>query len=562
MKIKKANFETFDYVTSNPPFSLSNWSTGFNPGDDHYGRFLGYGIPPDKNGDYAFLLHIIKSLKSTGKGAIILPHGVLFRGGAEAEIRKNILEKCLIKGIIGLPPNLFYGTGIPACIIVIDKENASQQLSLPLSKRGIFIIDAGKGFMKDGNKNRLREQDIHKIVDVFNNQKEVPKFSRFISLKEISDPKNDFNLNIPRYIDSQEEEDIQDVEAHLVGDIPNADIDALQEYWDVYPSLKNDLFGKSKRKNYSQPKVDKEHVKQAIFNHPEFTGFIKEMDKLFNNWKKRNTESLKGLKKGFKPKQTIHVIAEDILKTYSGKALIDKYDVYQHLMNYWHDVMQDDSYLITVDGWKAEPYRILIENKQGKKVDKGWTCDLVPPSLIIDRYFYTEKKAIEKMEADKEMLSGQITELEEEHSGEEGFFADYDKVNKVTVQKRLKEIQNDKSFREEIKVLQQYLTLSEEQSVLGNKLKTASEELDKKTFLRYKTLTENEIRDLVVDNKWMTAIEQSLKTEMDSISQRLTQRLKDLVERYESPLPLLNREVETLEKKVNEHLEKMGFVWN
>ena len=559
---KKGELETFDYVTSNPPFSLANWSTGFNPGDDHYGRFLGYGIPPDKNGDYAFLLHIIKSLKSNGKGAIILPHGVLFRGGAEGEIRKNILEKCLIKGIIGLPPNLFYGTGIPACIIVIDKENAAQQLTMPESKRGIFIIDADKGFMKDGNKNRLREQDIHKIVDVFNRQLEIPKYSRFISLKEISDPKNDFNLNIPRYIDSQEEEDIQDIEAHLLGDIPNPDIDALKEYWDVYPSLKNVLFGKSKRKNYSQPKVDKENVKYAIYNHPEFTDFIKQMDKLFYNWKKRNTDNLKGLKKGFKPKQTIHTISEDILKSYSDKALIDKYDVYQHLMNYWNDILQDDCYLIAVDGWKAEPYRILIENKQGKKVDKGWTCDLVPPSLIINRYFSKEKNEIEKMEGEREILAGEITELEEEHSGEDGFFSDFDKINKATIQKRLKEIQNDKSAREEIKVLSQFLKLVEDHYLLSNKIKIISDELDKKTFARYKTLTDTEIKLLVVDDKWMNAIEQSIKTEMDSVSQRLTKRLKELVERYESPLPSIKNVVEGLEEKVNKHLEKMGFVWN
>jgi len=559
---KKGELETFDYVTSNPPFSLSNWSTGFNPGDDHYGRFLGYGIPPDKNGDYAFLLHIIKSLKSTGKGAIILPHGVLFRGGAEAEIRKNILQQCLIKGIIGLPPNLFYGTGIPACIIVIDKENADRQLSLPESKRGVFIIDAGKGFMKDGNKNRLREQDIHKIVDVFINQKEVSKFSRFVSLTEISDPKNDFNLNIPRYIDSQEEEDIQDIEAHLLGGIPNVDIDALKEFWDVFPSLRNDLFSKSNRKNYSKPKVDKENVKQTIFNHPEFTGFIKEMDKVFNSWRKRNTESLKGLKKGFKPKQTIHEISEDLLKSYSGKALIDKYDVYQHIMNYWSETMQDDCYLITVDGWKAEPYRILVENKKGKAVDKGWTCDLVPPSLIIDRYFSKEKKELEKLEAEKEMIDGQIAELEEEYSGEEGIFADFDKINKASVQKRLKEIQSDKTSKEEIKILQKYLNLIDVQSVLGNNIKTATDELDKEALLRYKALTESEIKELVVDQKWLKDIEHSIKAEIDRVSQLLTYRLKDLVERYESPLPMLNKEVEALEVKVNEHLEKMGFVWN
>lgn len=241
--------KTFDYVVANPPFSSVNWATGFNPQDDLYQRFekdeiesqrtgkASYKTPPDKNGDYAFLLHIIKSLKSTGKGACILPHGVLFRGNAEAEIRKSIIERGYIKGIIGLPANLFFGTGIPACIIVIDKEGAED-------RKHIFMIDAGKGYIKDGNKNRLREQDIHRIVDIFNKQTELPKFSRLVSIEEISDPKNDYNLNIPRYIDNQETEDIQDIEAHLLGDIPNADIQALNEYWEVYPSLRNELFEK------------------------------------------------------------------------------------------------------------------------------------------------------------------------------------------------------------------------------------------------------------------------------------------------------------------------------
>jgi Type I restriction-modification system methyltransferase subunit len=188
---EKDDLKTFDFVVANPPFSLANWSNGFNPGDDQYNRFAGYGIPPEKNGDYAFLLHIVRSLKSTGKGACILPHGVLFRGGAEGQIRKSLIEKKYIKGIIGLPTNLFYGTGIPACIIVIDKEHADQ-------RKGIFMIDASKGFMKDGNKNRLREQDLHKIVDVFNKELEVPKYSRLVKFGEISDAKNDYNLNIPR----------------------------------------------------------------------------------------------------------------------------------------------------------------------------------------------------------------------------------------------------------------------------------------------------------------------------------------------------------------------------
>lgn len=557
--------KTFDFVVANPPFSSVNWASGFDPPNDVYGRFDGFGLPPAKNGDYAFLLHIIKSLKSNGKGACILPHGVLFRGNAEAEIRKNLIKKGYVKGIIGLPPNLFYGTGIPACIIVVDKENAD-------TRDGIFMIDAGKGFIKDGNKNRLQEKDIHKIVDVFNKQLEIPKFSRMVPLSEISDPKNDYNLNIPRYIDSQEPEDIQDIEAHLLGDIPVADIDVLEQYWQVYPSLKHAIISSSQRQGYCQLTIPKEEIKQTIFNHPEFVAFGQELDKVFTDWKNRTTTLLKNLTVGLKPKQVIHITSEDILQCYTNKRLLDRYDVYQHLMNYWNETMQDDCYIIAVDGWLAEVYRITVENKQKKQVDKGWTCDLVPKELVINRYFLQEKQQIEQLESEKDDVTAQIEEMEEEHGGEEGLFeglkSDTGKVVKGLVQKRLKELESifrggntDDESEEEKKILRDYLKLADRESTLSSKIKEATAELDRKLLERYKTLTEDEVKTLVVDDKWMTRIEIAIKTEMERISQRLTQRIKELAERYEMPLPRQTNEVAELEAKVSAQLKKMGFVW-
>jgi type I restriction enzyme M protein len=547
---------TFDYSVANPPFSLKNWTQGFNPGEDEFGRFTGFGIPPEKNGDYAFLLHIIASLKSTGKGAVILPHGVLFRGNAEAEIRKNILKRGLIKGIIGLPANLFYGTGIPACIIVIDKEYAE-------NRKGIFMVDASKGFIKDGNKNRLREQDIHKIVDVFNKELEIPKFSRMVSMDEISDLKNDYNLNIPRYIDSQDSEDIQDIAAHLLGDIPAVDVDALTEYWTAYPSLKNHLFGDSKRKGYYVPKFDQDAIKQTIFNHPEFVAFSANMDAVFAKWNKSSSAHLKSLKTALKPKLVIKDISESILTQYSNMPLLDKYDLYQHLMAYWSDVMQDDMYLISEDGWVAEPKRIVEKNKKtGKETDKGWTCDLVPPSLVIEHYFKDEKQKLDQLEADKETIAAQLTELEEENGGDEGYFADFDKVNKGTVAKRLKEIEKDKDAKDEALVMKQYMSLIEQQAKLATDIKTASESLDKKALAQYANLTETDVQNLVVDGKWMKAIQIAINSEMERISQRLTQRLKELLERYETPMPELDKQLKELEEKVNAHLVNMGFSWN
>lgn len=570
-------------MVANPPFSSKNWVNGFDPQNDLYGRFEKdeeesaktgktiYKTPPEKNGDYAFLLHILKSLKSTGKGACILPHGVLFRGNAEAEIRKSLIQRGYIKGIIGFPANLFFGTGIPACVIVLDKEGADVQTHGHASSRGIFMVDASKGFIKDGNKNRLREQDIHKIVDVFTKQTNLPKYSRLVSIEEISDAKNDYNLNIPRYIDSQETEDIQDIEAHLLGGIPNADINALNEYWEVYPSLKAELFKASERENYSDLKIEKEGVKQTIFNHPEFTAFSKEMDEVFETWKTKNTQILKALEKGLKPKEVIYRISEDILANYTGHALMNKYDVYQHLMDYWNDIMQDDCYFIAVEGWKAE----LTITKQTKTVTE-WDCDLVPKALVIDRYFGVEAQGIATLEAEKEAIATEITELEEEHNTEDGYFADLDKVNKANVQKRLKELFATKPKKEkqelanaaepemaygEQAVLEHYLKLLDKQTAINKKIKEALADLDKKVIERYKTLTENEIKQLVVDDKWMTVLERDVKTEMERISQRLTQRIKELAERYETPLPKQTDEVKILEEKVNAHLVKMGFKW-
>jgi type I restriction enzyme M protein len=248
----KSSLKTFDFAVANPPFSSKAWSNGVNTEHDPFGRFA-YGVPPPKNGDYAFLLHVLASLKSTGKGAIIMPHGVLFRGNVEADIRREIVRRGYIKGIIGLPPNLFYGTGIPACVVVLDKENAA-------ARKGIFMIDASKGFLKDGNKNRLREQDIHKIVDAFNNQIEIPRFSRLVPLAEISDPKNDFNLNLPRFVDSTDLEDLQDIDGHLRGGIPDRDIVDFDRFWQVFPGLRTTLFTPFSRKGYppksGQPEED------------------------------------------------------------------------------------------------------------------------------------------------------------------------------------------------------------------------------------------------------------------------------------------------------------------
>ncbi len=552
---ENGRLKTFDFVVANPPFSYKAWTNGFavqgGTVSDPHERFNGYGVPPKKNGDYAFLLHIIRSMKRKGKGAVILPHGVLFRGNAEAEIRKNIIRRGYIKGIIGLPANLFYGTGIPACIIVLNKENDE-------NRKGIFIIDASKEFMKDGSKNRLREQDIHKIVDVFNNQIEIEKYSRMVSVAEIET--NDFNLNIPRYIDSQEPEDIQNIEAHLLGGIPNADIDALKAYWDVCPSLRKALFTDSSRKDYSRLVIKANQIRPTIVSNPESIAYNQVAQELFDKWKIKNMSKLKGLAVGDKPKKLISVLSEDLLQIFVGVSLIDNYDIYQCLLTYWTETMQDDVYALVDDGWEA-----------GREIDKDtkkkneWEGRLIPKQLVINRYFNTEQIVIDKLETDRDDVTRQMEEMAEEHGGDEGLLNDVTndkgKIIKAAVQQRLKEIKDDDESADELEILKQYLGLLEQEAESNKKIKEAQLALGKKLLEKYKVLSEDEIKTLVVEDKWLTNLENDVQAEIQRVSQRLTGRIKELAERYERTLPQLTAEVAELEKEVDSHLDKMGFSW-
>lgn len=529
--------KTFDFSVANPPFSTKAWSNGFNPAEDEYRRFE-LGIPPDKNGDYAFLLHILASLKSTGKGAVILPHGVLFRGNAEAEIRKNLIRKGYIRGIIGLPANLFYGTGIPACIIVLDKENAA-------ARTGIFMIDASKGFEKDGNKNRLRHQDIHKIVDVFTRQMEIDKYSRMVSRAEIE--ANDYNLNIPRYIDATEPEDLQDIEAHLKGGIPDRDVEGLAPYWRVCPGLRGTLFAPADRAGYSRLMVETANIKAAIFGHPEFASFTRSVSSRFDQWRDAALPVLKGIAADCHPKELIEQISEEVLAVFADVALIDPYDVYQHLMTYWADTMQDDAYLIVDDGWQGTP-------------------ELIPPPLIIDRYFAADRQRIEELEAEQEAVSRRMEELEEENGGEEGLLeearTDKGKLTAKSVKDRLKAIRHDRDAADERKLLTEYLALIEEEAAAGKRVKEARKALDEKVTAKYATLAEDEVKGLVVDDKWLATLAADVQTELDRVSQALAGRIRELAERYATPVPRLIVEVDALSARVDEHLRKMGFAVN
>ena len=550
--------QTFDYVVANPPFSTKAWSNGFDPQNDLFSRFE-YGVPPAKNGDFAFLLHILKTLKSTGKGAVILPHGVLFRGGAEGSIRANIVRRGFIKGIIGLPANLFYGTGIPACIIVLDKEGAAGRA---MEGGGIFMVDASKGFIKDGNKNRLRAQDMHRIVDTFTRQDgSDPKYARLVPLAEIA--ANDYNLNLPRYIDSTEPEDLQDIEAHLKGGIPLADIDGLQGYWQLLPAVRQALFAPvadpERCSAYCQLTVEPSQIKPTIFGHSEFTTFNQTVTERFATWKAAHTPLLTGIQLGDRPKALIENLSESLLQAFDAAPLIDAYDVYQHLMDYWAESMQDDVWMIATDGWLAV--------QDGKP-----NVDLIPTALVVDRYFAAEQQAVEALEAERDAITRQMEEQDEEHGGEGGLLeegkTDKGKLTAKSVKDRLKKLQavtkpdELADAQDEIKALKAYAALLEQEATASKKAKDAQKALDAKVTAKYAHLAVADIQTLVVQDKWLATLTASVQSELDRVSQALTGRIRQLAERYATPLPALGDEVEVLASRVGEHLKAMGFVWN
>ena len=598
-KNRDGTLKRFDFAVANPPFSDKAWTNGLNPEHDQYKRFK-FGIPPLRNGDYAFLLHFSASLKSTGKGAIILPHGVLFRGNREAEIRRNLIQSGFIKGIIGLPSNLFYGTSIPACIVILDKEEAHK-------RDGIFMIDASKRFLKDGSKNRLRARDIHQIVDAYNRKAEVPRFARMVTIEEIARPANDYNLNIRRYIDSSDPEDLHDLDAHLNGGIPDHDIDALDEYWRTFPSLRQALFKSSTRMGYSEINVDKKQVKTTILDHEEFKSYVENITAVFDVWCKTHSQLLLDLEGNERPRVVIERLSEDLLMCFRDLPLLAVYDIYQRLMDYWDDVMQDDVYLIAADGWQAgrklrstsvkEVPDFTI--KKGNKTYK-YVGELIPASLLLTRFFSGEQQQLQRFRVEIAELTQRKEDFEEENSADEGALSGLEGktgITKGNVQQRVIELKNTilKAYPEgtpehdqaklitktsfgsrdwpknisdedglfkELDILYDYLRLIDDKTTIEKSYKQSQESLYGSVTLRYKKLTVVEIKTLVINDKWFTCIWAAFEGEVERLAQQLADHIKELVERYARPLPQLDRTVADLARRVEQHLKKMDVDWD
>ena len=516
-KVDDTHLKTFDYCFANPPFSVKGWMKGAQE-NDPFGRW-GYGdgvapIPPPKCGDYAFLLHMIASLKSKGKGAIILPHGVLFRGNAEGEIRKFIVEKRIVSGIIGLPANLFFGTGIPACIIILDKENA-------LKSKGIFMIDAKDGFAKDGAKNRLRECDIRRITDAWEAQADEPYYARMVSYDEIE--KNGYNLNIPRYIAPASKEVRQDITAHIKGGIPEADAKG-------YPAA---LF-MPLRKGYVRLKGEASDVAANLESDPvtakESDAYLSEIASWIRYFSGQGYE----IKVGDNPKDLIKTWGDRLMLEMQGleSSLVNVYAPYEHLMNYWAETLQDDCYLISRDGWKVE----LLPPAKKNASWEDYFCDLLPVEVVVEATFTAERDRIAQLKAELEEVSACLAAVDEKLADEEG----EDEIDEEALKaERRKHEQKAKALKKSIK--------------------EANEDLVQKLVKVYAEMEEVEVKGYVVDRKWAIALTARFTDELKRVKAAIVSDVQSLARRYVKTLPEMENSVKSLTDKVVEHLAAMGI---
>ena len=590
--------KTFDFAVANPPFSFKGWANGLDPTNDEFRRFE-YGVPPPRNGDYAFLLHLTASLNSRGQGAIIMPHGVLFRGNREADIRRNLLQRGLIKGVIGLPANLFYGTGIPACIIVIDKEDAH-------SRDEVFIIDASFGFIKEGPKNRLREQDIHKIVDTFNRSIELPHYSRMVPLSEIANTVNSYNLNIPRYVDSSESEDLHDLDAHINGGIPNRDIDALNSYWKVFPELKSALFSDYGRDGYSEVSNVGKSVRDTVLEHDEFVSYQAQVASVLDNWRSAHEPLLMRINETVQPQIIIQTLSEGLLTSFRDIPLLDPYGIYQRMMDYWNEEMQDDIYLLASNGWAAGRMLRTTDDREAAdfSIKRGRTtyrfvCDLVPALLVVARFFKEEKQALERLEGEVRQAVQHIEEFEEENSVEGGALHGLEGqrgITKTNVRQRaieLKEtilssypagtaeheqakgitktgfgnrswpkgITDEDGLFEELDTLHEYIQTLDDVSIRKTDYQEAWNVLWESVIEKYAALTDCEIKMLVVHDKWFANLKAAIEEEEMRLPRQLSIRLGELGARYARSLPELEHSLDSLNAKVKSHIKRLGVAY-
>lgn len=621
----------FDFIVMNPPFSDKSWSDGITPANDVYHRFDGYGVPPEKNGDWAWFLHVLKSLTEDGKAAIIMPHGILFRGNAEETIRKQVLARKYITGIVSLPANLFYGTGIPACIIVVDKENADDH-------QGIFMIDASQGFKKGGNKNRLREQDIERIVQTYNLRREIDGYSRMVNYEEILED-NDGNLNVPRYIQRPSTELPQDIVAHLQGGIPASDLDSLDTLWLVAPNLKQRVFAQQDSGRFALLHTPDELAARITADEMLIAQETVEVSDMLASWVEACAKpALLGMNGDTHPRLMIREIGEELLDHYADAKVLDQYDVFDVLMNYWNARLQDDVYIIKASGFEAGR-EVEYAYKQ-KKTEDGQTTDtgqvkgfeglLIPATIIEAEYFPQEQAQLAELDRILLSIEAELETLLEDQPEEDNLFAEVlsstGKVVEKELNARLKVLNDMKhspqldvldelidnfaqknmirvewllkqhpdiaeldlygktgkpiktkltkarqelaasapvseAYQDEYEALAGYRDRLDQVKAMKKQAKAARDELDQKVLARYGKLTEDEIKHLLFDRKWMPHLQSEISNIFDQQATTYATRITEIARRYERTLPAIEDAVECSRANVMSSLERMGYTW-
>lgn len=537
--LENGRLKTFDYCVANPPFSVKKWNTDM---DETYDRFTGFGMPPVGCADYAFLLHMLKSMDPDhGRAAIILPHGVLFRGGQEEQIRANLIKKGYIEGIIGLPANLFYGTGIPACIIVLDKKNAS-------NRKNVFIIDASKNFIKDGNKNKLREEDIKRIVDTYNNKLIVPKYSDNISIEKIVSEQ--YNLNIPRYVDASVEEMKPDLKAHLLGGIPKSNIDFYNNFWLVAPELRKALFSDDVKKGYYILNLSKDEVSSTINESSEIKSYIKNVKDKISMWENNIKLILLDLNNEVRVKGIIENISNELLEIFKDDILINKYDAYEYLMNYYDSIMKDDLYMITDSGWI--PNLTYATDKNGKIKKNEFDSELLPKQIVINKFFNEEQQNIDKNNNELNSLISDFDSLVEENTGDESLFKDDEKVNEKSLKEKKKEAIDD-----ELVIIEKLLENISKQKTYKKEIKELQGILNENIISKYSSLESEECKNIIVNDKWFHSIEERFTNCINNIITNLSSNIIKLEEEYEYTLEGIDSQIKQKEKDLSNLLKDL-----
>lgn len=524
-----------DAVVSNPPYSQS-WNSSDKETDP---RYAGYGLAPKGKADYAFLLHDLYHIKPDGIMNIVLPHGVLFRGGEEGQIRKNLIENNKIDAIIGLPANIFYGTGIPTIVMVLKQKRDNTD---------VLIIDASRGFVKEGKNNKLRASDIKKIVDVVTCRETKEKFSRVVSRDEIR--RNDYNLNIPRYVDSSEKAESWDIYASMFGGLPISEINELKEYWTAFPTLKTALFKKTEGE-YSR--IVATDIKKAVKEHECVQAFEKNFKNAFGNFDNYLYNELIEKMDTLGISKTEEVLSLDIFARLKDIPLVDKYEAYQLLDDDWTKIAIDLE-IIQTEGFKStkvvDPN--MVVKKKGNlehEVQEGWKGRIIPFDLVQNTLLLDEKQEIQKKENRLSEIASKYEELfdmltEEE---KEADFVNEDSFVFAEVKKALK----NKDIEEETKKkLKEVETLNTEEKELKSEVKKESALLEEKTKKTIESLSDEQVRQLLKE-KWIHPLIQNLMQLPDRIVSELVDKLKALAKKYETTFAEIESQIKETEKELS-----------